>query len=205
MASLPVSLTGLAAGAVAGRHISTPVRDARQRSARPEDVSRLPSSRLILPLAAPARNPVAAVALDKSEAAQRLARHGLDPSVPREAVVSLLLQSPERHHPAESLCAAMLDSSHRCAISSFRRAIYELFAAGVLSRVTVSPGGNQRMHFYELADYDHHHLFCVRCHRLEEVIDAEIIALEQHVLQSRHLTPALVIRDAMHGICAICQ
>lgn len=142
--------------------------------------------------------------LDSESVARRLARHGVDLTISRETVIRVLTACASRHQTAESLCVAMLQSSHRCAISSFRMAIYELCAAGVLSRVAVYPGGSKLVHYYELADYDHHHLFCVRCHRLEEVADARLIELERAALQARDLAPATLMRDAMHGVCATC-
>ncbi len=60
------------------------------------------------------------------------------------------------------------------------------------------------VHIYELADNDHQHLFCVRCHRLDEVVDEKLIELERIALKARDLAPAPRAREAINGICAAC-
>lgn len=152
----------------------------------------------------PRRDAAAESTLTSESPAQRLARHGIDLSIPRETVIRVLSGCASRHQTTESLCGEMLRSSHRCAISTFRMAIYELCAAGVLSSVAVYPGRSKLVHIYELADNDHHHLFCVRCHRLDEVVDGRLIELERIALKARGLAPAPLVREAINGICAAC-
>ncbi|MGO4306781.1 Fur family transcriptional regulator [Cupriavidus sp. RAF12] len=143
-------------------------------------------------------------ARNAEQATWRLATHGLADTIGRRAAILLLLESPQRHQTADALCAAMLVSRHRCALSSFRKAIYELAAAGVLARVTVCPFGSHQMHYYELAERPHHHLFCVCCHRIDEVADGILDDLQQRALRAHGLSPVFAISGAMHGVCAAC-
>ncbi len=99
----------------------------------------------------------------------------------------------------------MLKQQDGLAISSFRRAIYDLAADGLLSRVVVPDGKNRTTTFYELADQAiHRHFYCTRCGSLTEIFDAE---LERAMLRRFHrqaLQPANVDL-ALVGHCAHCR
>lgn len=138
------------------------------------------------------------------QAAQAIAARGVPVSLGRIAVLLVLQESPSRHTTAEQLCRAMMESPYQTALSTFRAGIYELTESGLIWRVTVPAGSHAVTHYYEMADCPaHEHLFCTGCHRLEEVFDEPLLAMQRACLAAQGLRPAHV-RSALVGRCKAC-
>ncbi|WP_454722455.1 MULTISPECIES: Fur family transcriptional regulator [Cupriavidus] len=138
-------------------------------------------------------------------AARRIAGCGLSATVARISLLMLMEDSPVRHRSVEAWCAVMLDSRFRSAISTFRNAIYEFAEHGLLYRVSVRPTHKLVEHLYEVANVPpHQHLYCLQCHRIEEVFDHALQAAHRQRLHAHGLEPAAVL-DALHGVCGACQ
>jgi Fur family ferric uptake transcriptional regulator len=121
----------------------------------------------------------------------------------RQLVVDLLKASGSRHLNTEQLVSRMLQNpAGPAAISTFQRAIYSLCEQRAIRRVTVPANGASVTYFYELADRaPHMHFYCVQCQHLDEIDDAELMALHARVLTQHGLQQA----DAMAAISGTCQ
>ncbi|MFJ1251946.1 Fur family transcriptional regulator [Cupriavidus sp. CuC1] len=137
-------------------------------------------------------------------AAQEIAASGLAASIARISVLLVMRQFPSRHATAEQICREMLLSPYRTPLSTFRTAIYELTDSGLLWRLSVPASDHAPAHYYELADRPpHEHLYCLQCHRMEEVCDEPLMGLQRARLAAQGLRPAN-IRSALIGRCRDC-
>ncbi|MHA7683544.1 Fur family transcriptional regulator [Cupriavidus sp. PET2-C1] len=137
-------------------------------------------------------------------AAQDIAASGLAASIARISVLLVMRQIPSRHATAEQICREMMLSRYRTPVSTFRTAIYELTVSGLLWRVSAPGSDHSLVHYYELADRPpHEHLYCIQCHRMEEVFDEPLMAMQRTRLAAQRLRPANV-RNALIGRCKDC-
>ena len=130
---------------------------------------------------------------------------GLSVSISRLAVLETLRDNPVRHLSAEQLSATlMLGTGFRAGLSTFRAAVYDLAAAGILSRVVVLQDRPRSLVLYEMPDRPpHRHLFCNVCHTVEEVFDDTLEQLLARRLAGAGLAAANV-DCALTGTCAKC-
>lgn len=137
-------------------------------------------------------------------AAQEIAASGLAVSIARISVLLVMRQMRPRHATAGMICREMMLCAYRVPLSTFRTAIYELTDSGLLLRVCAPAGDHGLVHYCELADRSpHEHLFCIQCHRMEEVFDKPLLAMQRARLAAQGLRPASM-RSALIGRCKDC-
>jgi Fur family ferric uptake transcriptional regulator len=117
----------------------------------------------------------------------------------RQAILDLINAS-NRHWDAEELARALLEQGASIGIATVYRGLAALEEAGLISSVQL----NDRKR-YERADKAHHdHLICTQCGHIEEFVQPQIEALQQHAASEKGFSMSghqLLI----FGICRACR
>lgn len=134
--------------------------------------------------------------------ARRLRRTGRRPTIQRVAIYEALLRAAKTgvHPTAEEVYAALKPALPTLSPATTRRVLSVLVEAGLARRVVI-PGEPDR---YDGDPAPHAHLYCLRCHRLQDVALPE---LDEIVGQVREHTGFLIVGQALvlEGLCRRCR
>ncbi len=132
---------------------------------------------------------------------QDLRNAGLKVTLPRVKVLEILEKHAQRHLSAEDVYKALLESGEEIGLATVYRVLTQFESAGLVSRLTID-GGHA---VFELEDGTHHdHLFCVKCHRIEEFVD-DVIEQRQYEIAQKKGFQMTDHSLYIYGICHACQ
>jgi len=130
-----------------------------------------------------------------------LKKAGLKVTLPRVKILELLENSDTRHHTAEDIYKALLDSGEEVGLATVYRVLTQFEAAALVTRHHFESG----QAVFELNQGNHHdHLVCVKCGRVDEFYD-DIIEQQQKKIAS---DKGYVITDhnlILYGVCSKCS
>ena len=142
----------------------------------------------------PRREPLA-------DLANRLRRHSRKVTEPRRSILDILRQ---HHHPLtnKEIFGAMPKGA--CDLATIYRSMHLLEGMGIIKRFDFGDGVAR----FELVtagdDGHHHHLICVRCAQIVEIVDCFAPELEQEIAARNGFT-AITHKLEFFGVCARCQ
>jgi len=111
-----------------------------------------------------------------------LRKAGLKVTLPRVKILDILENSDSRHHSAEDVYKALLETGEDIGLATVYRVLTQFEQAGLLSRQHFETGKA----VFELNQGGHHdHLVCLQCGRVEEFYDAEIERRQSEVARER--------------------
>jgi len=130
-----------------------------------------------------------------------LKKAGLKVTLPRVKILELLESSDTRHHTAEDIYKALLDSGEEVGLATVYRVLTQFEAAALVTRHHFESG----QAVFELNQGNHHdHLVCVKCGRVDEFYD-DIIEQQQKKIAS---DKGYTITDhnlILYGVCSKCS
>ena len=111
-----------------------------------------------------------------------LRKAGLKVTLPRMKILDILEASASRHHSAEDVYKALLDSGEDIGLATVYRVLTQFEAAGLVTRHNFEGGHS----VFELDDGDHHdHMVCVDSGDVIEFVSDDIERL-QHEIAEKH-------------------
>jgi Fur family ferric uptake transcriptional regulator len=126
---------------------------------------------------------------------------GLRVTPQRRLVIEVLAQAADRHLTAEDVWTAVRDRYDGFNRSTVYRVLEQLADAHV---VTMHRLGGSVAQFELAGVAPHHHLVCVRCRRVAELLDADLSVLRRRVLaRERFVVGGVSV--TIEGVCDRCQ
>jgi len=129
-----------------------------------------------------------------------LKKAGLKVTLPRVKILELLENSDIRHHTAEDIYKALMESGEEVGLATVYRVLTQFEAAALVTRHHFESG----QAVFELNHGSHHdHLVCVKCGRVDEFYD-DIIEQQQKKIAA---DKGYAITDhnlILYGICSNC-
>lgn len=129
-----------------------------------------------------------------------LKKAGLKVTLPRVKILELLENSDTRHHTAEDIYKALMESGEEVGLATVYRVLTQFEAAALVTRHHFESG----QAVFELNQGHHHdHLVCVKCGRVEEFYDDIIEKQQNKIAEQKGFT----ITDhnlILYGICSSC-
>ena len=132
---------------------------------------------------------------------EHLRNNGLLCSKQRERILDIFLKT-EKHLTVEDLHERVRKKYPKIGLATVYRAMKVICDAG-LARETNFGDGIRRFE-HEYLHKHHHHLVCLKCGRVVEVISLEIEKAQQKAARKHHFT---IVKDTMKifGLCKNCK
>ena len=130
-----------------------------------------------------------------------LRKAGLKVTLPRVKILDILEQSSSRHHSAEDVYKALLESGDDIGLATVYRVLTQFEAAGLVKRHHFEGGHS----VFELNEGTHHdHILCVKCGRVDEFVDETIEARQKAIAAELgyQMTDHCLY---MYGVCENCK
>jgi len=130
-----------------------------------------------------------------------LRKAGLKVTLPRVKILDILEASDTRHHSAEDVYKALLETGEDIGLATVYRVLTQFEAAGLVKRHHFEGGQS----VFELNEGHHHdHILCVKCGRVDEFVD-EVIEKRQKTIAAElgyEMTDHCLY---MYGVCTACR
>jgi len=130
-----------------------------------------------------------------------LRKAGLKVTLPRVKILDILETSNQRHHSAEDVYKALLETGEDIGLATVYRVLTQFETAGLVKRHHFEGGQS----VFELNEGSHHdHILCVKCGRVDEFVD-EVIEKHQKAIAAElgyEMTDHCLY---MYGICSACR
>ena len=129
-----------------------------------------------------------------------LKKAGLKVTLPRVKILELLETSDTRHHTAEDIYKALMESGEEVGLATVYRVLTQFEAAALVTRHHFESG----QAVFELNQGSHHdHLVCVKCGRVDEFYD-DIIEKQQKKIAEEKGYSITDHNLILYGICSNC-
>lgn len=127
-------------------------------------------------------------------------KSGLRVTAPRQKILTVLVESKQRHMSAEDVYRCLLKQGNDIGLATVYRALSQFEKAGLV--VKHQFGGDVSV--YEIDHGEHHdHLVCVRCGKVQEFMD-DVIEQRQEIIAKQF---GFVLTDHhlnLYGLCPSC-
>lgn len=122
----------------------------------------------------------------------------------REATVLVLLENDKTHLSAEEIYLLVKSKSPEIGLATVYRTVEMLTELKVVDKINFNDGVARYDLRKEGATHSNHHLLCLECGGIEEIIEDLLIDVEQTV-QSQFNFRVLDHRLTFHGVCQKCS
>lgn len=122
----------------------------------------------------------------------------------REATVRILLEHESDHLSAENVFLLVKDKNSNIGLATVYRTLELLTELEVVDKVNFGDGVSRFDLRQEGASHSHHHLVCIECGAVEEILDDMLEDVEKEIVSRFHFK----IKDhrlTFHGVCRVCQ
>jgi len=133
------------------------------------------------------------------EFVERCHQRGVSVTPQRLAIIRALLAS-ENHPSAEDICAAVRKRNPYIALATVHRILEQFCQVGEARKVTALHGSAR----YDGHVEPHHHVFCVRCRRVQDVEMPEVNELIKDVVHLGEFE-LLACSLEIEGVCKQCR
>ena len=129
-----------------------------------------------------------------------LKKAGLKVTLPRVKILELLEKASTRHHTAEDIYKALLETGEEIGLATVYRVLTQFEAAELVTRHHFESG----LAVFELNHGHHHdHLVCVKCGRVDEFYD-ELIEQQQQKIADKNGYTITDHNLILYGVCSEC-
>lgn len=135
---------------------------------------------------------------------QQLQTHNYKLTPQREATVRVLLENEEDHLSAEDVYLLIKEKSPEIGLATVYRTLELLSDLKIIHKINFGDGVARYEFRAEGAVHHHHHLVCVHCGAVDEIIDDLLGDIEQFVEKEFHFQ-ILDHRLTFHGFCHRCR
>ncbi|HZW68662.1 MAG TPA: Fur family transcriptional regulator [Pseudogracilibacillus sp.] len=122
----------------------------------------------------------------------------------REATLTVLLEREEDHLSAEEIFLLVKDKAPEIGLATVYRTLDLLTELEVVDKISFGDGVSRYDLRKEGIDHFHHHLVCMECGSVEEIIEDLLVDVEK-IVEDRWQFEVKDHRLTFHGICKNCQ
>src|SRR5690625_2001936 len=122
----------------------------------------------------------------------------------REATLTVLLEREQDHLSAEEVFFLVKEKSPEIGLATVYRTLELLSELKIVDKINFGDGVSRYDLRKEGAEHFHHHLVCIECGSVEEIID-DLLQDVEKVVQSDWGFQVKDHRLTFHGICKQCQ
>ncbi|MDH5705687.1 MAG: transcriptional repressor [Candidatus Aminicenantes bacterium] len=131
-------------------------------------------------------------------------------TVPREAILNLLMSRSSKHMSAKEIYASLYRMYPGIGLTTIYRTLDLLVRAGLINRFTSGDGQNMYEFKSEEKKEHHHHLTCIQCGKIIDYSDfveeeLEFIKKIEESLASKHNFNVLGHNIEFYGLCDKCK
>lgn len=122
----------------------------------------------------------------------------------REATLTVLLERESDHLSAEEIFLLVKDKAPEIGLATVYRTLELLSDLSVLDKINFGDGVSRYDLRKEGVDHFHHHLVCMECGRVEEVMEDLLNDVEK-IIEDDWQFKVKDHRLTFHGVCKQCQ
>jgi Fur family ferric uptake transcriptional regulator len=131
-------------------------------------------------------------------------------TVPREAILNLLMNRSSKHMSAKEIYASLYRMYPGIGLTTIYRTLDLLVRAGLINRFTSGDGQNMYEFKSEEKKEHHHHLTCIQCGKIIDYSDfveeeLEFIKKIEESLARKHNFNVLGHNIEFYGLCDKCK
>ncbi|HEX6594374.1 MAG TPA: Fur family transcriptional regulator [Bacillota bacterium] len=122
----------------------------------------------------------------------------------REATVKVLLEREEDHLSAEEIYLLVKEKAPEIGLATVYRTLELLLELEVVDKINFGDGVSRYDLRKEGAEHFHHHLVCIECGSVEEIVD-DLLGEVEKIVESEW---GFLVKDhrlTFHGLCKQCQ
>jgi Fur family ferric uptake transcriptional regulator len=135
---------------------------------------------------------------------QHLHSHGYKLTPQREATVKVLLENEEDHLSAEDVYLLVKEKAPEIGLATVYRTLELLSELKIIHKINFGDGVARYEFRAENAEHHHHHLICIQCGTVDEIIEDLLGDVEQLVERDFRFKIS-DHRLTFHGTCHRCQ
>jgi len=122
----------------------------------------------------------------------------------REATLTVLLEREEDHLSAEEIFLLVKEKAPEIGLATVYRTLDLLTELEVVDKISFGDGVSRYDLRKEGIDHFHHHLVCMECGSVEEIIEDLLVDVEK-IVEDRWQFHVKDHRLTFHGVCKKCQ
>lgn len=122
----------------------------------------------------------------------------------REATVTVLLEREEDHLSAEEIFLLVKDKTPEIGLATVYRTLELLTELEIVDKINFGDGVSRYDLRKEGINHFHHHLVCMECGSVEEIMEDLLIDVEK-IVEERWQFQVKNHRLTFHGVCKQCQ
>ncbi len=135
---------------------------------------------------------------------QELHSHNYKLTPQREATVRVLLEHEDDHLSAEDVYLLLKEKSPEIGLATVYRTLELLNDLNIIHKLNFGDGVARYEFRAEGAERHHHHLICVQCGAVDEIME-DLLKNVEHKVEENFNFKILDHRLIFHGICHRCQ
>ncbi|WP_026906613.1 Fur family transcriptional regulator [Paucisalibacillus globulus] len=122
----------------------------------------------------------------------------------REATVRVLLEREADHLSAEDIFLLVKDKAPEIGLATVYRTLELLSELKIIDKINFGDGVSRYDLRKEGAEHFHHHLVCIECGSVEEIMD-DLLGDVEKIVESEWGFKVQDHRLTFHGLCKTCQ
>jgi Fur family transcriptional regulator, ferric uptake regulator len=122
----------------------------------------------------------------------------------REATVRVLLEREADHLSAEDIFLLVKDKAPEIGLATVYRTLELLSELKIVDKINFGDGVSRYDLRKEGAEHFHHHLVCIECGSVEEIMD-DLLGDVEKIVESEWGFQVQDHRLTFHGLCKTCQ
>jgi len=122
----------------------------------------------------------------------------------REATLRVLLEQNEEHLSAEEVFLLVKDKAPEIGLATVYRTLELLSELKVIDKINFGDGVSRYDIRREGAEHFHHHLVCIECGSVEQIVD-DLLGEVEEIVETDWEFKVIDHRLTFHGICKKCQ
>jgi len=122
----------------------------------------------------------------------------------REATLRVLLEQNEEHLSAEEVFLLVKDKAPEIGLATVYRTLELLSELKVIDKINFGDGVSRYDIRREGAEHFHHHLVCIECGSVEQIVD-DLLGPVEEIVEKDWEFKVIDHRLTFHGICKKCQ
>ncbi|HLR66380.1 ferric iron uptake transcriptional regulator [Virgibacillus alimentarius] len=122
----------------------------------------------------------------------------------REATVKVLLEREDDHLSAEEVYLLVKEKAPEIGLATVYRTLELLSGLKIVDKINFGDGVTRYDLRKEGAEHFHHHLVCIECGSVEEIVDDLLVDVEK-IVENEWGFQVKDHRLTFHGICKQCQ
>lgn len=135
---------------------------------------------------------------------EKLQSHNYKLTPQREATVRVLLENKEDHLSAEDVFMMVKEKAPETGLATVYRTLELLVELQIVHKMNFGDGVSRYDLHEENMSRHHHHLLCIKCNSVDEIMDNWLTGIEERV-ENEYAFQITDHRLVFHGVCYRCN